>query len=105
MNIGKWLSARLAEPSTHASLTGGLLVASQVFPQYAPILQAAAGVTAGMGIGLPESGKGGAGAALPTLPAAWIPPVYIQSNPHLAEAINVGLQAAINKLLEQPKTQ
>lgn len=98
MNFLNWLRTRLTEPSTHASLSGGLAVAAMVFPQYAPFLQAASGVFAAIGIGTPESGGAGAAPAAP--PAAWIPPVHIASNPYLAEAINVGIQAAITKLLE-----
>jgi hypothetical protein len=100
MNFLNWLRKRISEPSTHASLSGGLAVAAMAFPQYAPFLQAASGVFAAIGIATPETG--GAGAAPGALPAAWIPPVHIASNPALEHAINVGVQAAITDLLTPP---
>jgi hypothetical protein len=101
MNFLKWLVARATEPSTHASLMGLTAVASVIFPQYAPLLQAASGVFGGLGIVLPEGGVG-AGTAPGAPPAAWIPPVHIASNPALEHAINVGVQAAITDLLTPP---
>ena len=107
MNFINWLKNRLLEPSTHGAAAGLLGVLSAVFPQYAPILQGAAFAFGGLGIALPETG--GAGGAIPPPGAgtltAWIPQVHIASNPYLAEAINVGVQAAITKLLEQPKAK
>lgn len=100
-----WLQKRIMEPSTHGSIASALTIASLAFPVYSPQLQAAAAVFAGLGVGLPESGvTGNAGMAdtLRTLQAR-IPPVQLASNPALADAINVGvqagIQAAITKLL------
>ncbi len=99
MNFLKWLGARFAEPSTHASLAAISGVASVIFPQYAPVLQGLTIAFGGAGIALPGAP---AAPAMPLAAAAFIPPVHIAANPALAHAINVGLQAAITDLLTPP---
>jgi hypothetical protein len=100
-----WFQKRLMEPSTHASIATALTRGSLAFPAFAPQLQAAAAVFAGLGVGLPEAGSAGNAATADTLRAlqARIPPVQLASNPALADAINTGvqtgIQAAITKLL------
>lgn len=93
-----WLQKRLAEPSTHASVASALTMASIAFPVYAPQLQAAAAVFAGLGVALPESGASqNAGiASLLQRVQAQMPPVQLASNPALANAINIGVRAGID---------
>ncbi len=101
MNFLKWLAARFAEPSTHASLAAISSVASVIFPQYAPVLQGLTIAFGGAGIALPGAPPAAAPVTAAAM-AAWMPPVHIAANPALAHAINVGLQAAITDLLTPP---
>ncbi len=91
-----WLQSRLTEPSTHNGIGLLMIIASAVWPQYAQVLQIAAGVFGGMGIAMPDA------KTIAGNPAAFIPPVHIAANPAVAEAINKGVQAAITHLLTPP---